>query len=54
MTLRDIQQGERLGYVYHVKMKKNRESAGLIKELPEKITSVRGVGLMLQETIVEL
>lgn len=54
ITLRDMQQGERLDYAYHVKIKKNRESAGLIKELPEKITSVRGVGLMLQETTVEL
>ncbi len=54
ITLRDMQQGERLDYAYHVKMKKNHESAGLIKELPERIPSVRGIGLMLQETTVEL
>ncbi|MBI9093004.1 MAG: DUF4956 domain-containing protein [Desulfobacterium sp.] len=54
ITLREMQQGERLDYAYHVKMKKNRESAGLIKEMPEKIPSVRGLGLMLQETTVEL
>lgn len=44
ITLRDMQQGQRLDYAYHVKMKKNRESEGLIKELPEKIPSVRGLG----------
>ena len=54
ITLRDMQQGERLDYAYHVKMKRNRESAELIRELPEKISSVRGVGLMLQETTIEL
>lgn len=54
ITLRDMQQGERLDYAYHIKLKKNRDSAGLIKELPENITSVRGVGLMLQESTVEL
>lgn len=54
ITLRDMQQGERLDYAYHVKMKKNRETAALIKELPEKIPSARGVGLMLQETTVEI
>lgn len=54
ITLRDMQQGERLDYAYHVKLRNSRESAGLIKELPEKITSARGVGLMLQENTVEL
>jgi len=54
ITLREMQQGERLDYAYHVKIRKNRESAGLIKELPEKIPSVRGVGLMLQETTLEI
>lgn len=54
ITLRDMQQGERLDYAYHVKMKKNLNSSELIKELPEKIPSVRGVGLMLQETTIEI
>lgn len=54
ITLRDMQQGERLDYAYHVKLKDSRESSGLVKELPEKIPSARGVGLMLQETTVEL
>ncbi len=35
-------------------LQEKQESAGLIKELPEKIPSVRGIGLMLQETTVEL
>ena len=54
ITLRDMQQGARLDYAYHVKLKNSGESAGLVKELPEKIPSVRGVGLMLQENTVEL
>ncbi len=54
ITLREMQQGERLDYAYHVKMRKNYESAELIKELPDKIPSIRGVGLMLQETTIEL
>lgn len=54
ITLRDMQQGERLDYAYHVKLKNSSESAGLVRELPEKIPSVRGVGLMLQENTVEL
>ncbi len=53
ITLRDMQQGQRLDYAYHVKMKKNRESADLIKELPIRIPSVQGIGLMLQETTVD-
>ncbi|WP_027359798.1 DUF4956 domain-containing protein [Desulforegula conservatrix] len=54
ITLRDMQQGERLDYAYHVKLRNTGESAALVKELPEKIPSVRGVGLMLQESSVEL
>lgn len=54
ITLRDMQQGERLDYAYHVKLKNSSESAGLVREFPEKIPSVRGVGLMLQENTVEL
>lgn len=54
ITLRDMQQGERIDCAYHIKLRNSGNGAGLIKELPEKIPSVRGVGLMLQETTVEL
>lgn len=54
ITLRDMQQGERLDYAYHVKLKNSSQSSGLVKELPERIKSARGVGLMLQENTVEL
>lgn len=54
ITLRDMEQGERLDYAYHVKLKNIPGSSGLLRELPEKIPSVRGVGLMLQENTVEL
>jgi uncharacterized membrane protein YhiD involved in acid resistance len=54
ITLRDMKQGERLDYAYHIKLRKNKNSADLLKALPEKIPSVKGVSLMLQETTVEL
>ncbi len=54
ITLREMQQGERLDYAYHVKMKKSHETSSLIKEFSEKIPSIQGVSLMLQETTIEL
>ncbi|MDY6950413.1 MAG: DUF4956 domain-containing protein [Thermodesulfobacteriota bacterium] len=54
ITLRDIQQGERLDYAYHVKLKKDKGKADLINVLPQRIPSIKGVSLMLQETTVEL
>jgi uncharacterized membrane protein YhiD involved in acid resistance len=54
ISLRDMKQGERLDYAYHIKLKKNQSEAALLKALPEKIPSVKGVSLMLQETTVEL
>jgi uncharacterized membrane protein YhiD involved in acid resistance len=54
ITLRDMKQGERLDYAYHIKLKKNKSNAELLKILAERIPSVKGVSLMLQETTVEL
>lgn len=54
ITLRDMKQGERLDYAYHVKLKKNKSNTDLIRALSEKIPSVKGVSLMLQETTIEL
>ncbi|MDM8549669.1 DUF4956 domain-containing protein [Desulfobacterales bacterium HSG2] len=54
ITLRDMKQGERLDYAYHVKLKKNKTDADMIRLLLEKIPSVKGASLMLQETTVEL
>ncbi len=53
ITLRDIAQGHRLDYAYHIKLKKGKTRTGLISEL-QKITSIEGVNLLLQETTIEL
>ncbi len=54
ISLRDMKQGERLDYAYHIKLKKDNSDTKLVRELPEKIPSIKGVSLLLQETTVEL
>jgi uncharacterized membrane protein YhiD involved in acid resistance len=54
ITLRDMKQGDRLDYAYHVKLRKDKSKADLINILPQRIPSVKGASLMLQETTVEL
>lgn len=53
ITLRELAQGDRLDYAYHVKLKKAKNSDEFLVAL-KKIESVKGVSLMLQETTVEL
>ncbi len=54
ITLRDLAQGNRLDYAYHVKLKRGKSSADLIGDFQKKIGSVKGLSLMLQETTIEL
>jgi len=54
VTLRDIQQGERLDYAYHVKLKRKKTNEAFLAELHEKLQTIKGVNLMLQESTVEL
>ena len=54
ITLRDIQQGERLEYAYHIKLKKDIKDSDFIEELQKEIPSTKGLSLMLQETTIEL
>ncbi len=54
ISLRDMKQGERLDYAYHIKLRRHQGNADLLRALSEKIPSVKGVNLMLQETTVEL
>ena len=54
ITLRDISQGERIEYAYHVKLRRGKSKAGLIDELRTSVASIHGVSLMLQETTIEL
>ena len=53
ITLRDMAQGKRLDYAYHVKLKKGRSNEDFVDAL-RGIESIKGVNLMLQETTVEL
>jgi len=54
ITLKEINQGERFEYAYHIKLKDKSSNEELIKDLREKIPSIKGLNLMLQETTVEL
>jgi uncharacterized membrane protein YhiD involved in acid resistance len=53
ITLREMAQGERLDYAYHVKLKNATAKEDFIDTL-RKIRSIKDVNLMLQETTVEL
>jgi uncharacterized membrane protein YhiD involved in acid resistance len=54
ITMRDMQQGSRLDYAYHVKLKKSVHDAALLDDLRHQIGSIKGLSLMLQETTVEI
>lgn len=53
ITLRDIQQGERLDYAYHVKLRPRKTHDQLLYAL-QQVESVAGVQLMMQEATVDL
>lgn len=53
ITLRDMAQGQRLDYAYHVKLRGNKRGPDFIQDL-QAIESMKGVSLMLQESTVEL
>lgn len=53
MTLREIMQGNRLDYAYHIKLKKGRDDADLIAKL-RNVDTIKNIALLLQETTVEL
>jgi len=53
ITLRDIAQGRRLDYAYHIKMKNKKDKDELVGEL-SAIKNIKGVSLLLQESTVEL
>lgn len=53
VTLRDIAQGTKLDYAYHIKLKKGKTNTDFINAI-KKIDTIENVNLMLQETTVEL
>jgi hypothetical protein len=53
VTLRELTQGSRIEYAYHIRLKPKKVKDELISQL-KTIDDVRDVNLMLQETTVEL
>jgi len=53
ITLRDIAQGRRLDYAYHIKMKSTKSQDELVGAL-STIKTIQGLSLLLQESTVEL
>ncbi len=53
ITLRDMAQGARLDYAYHVKLKGSKRKDEFIAAL-KKVRTIQGISLLLQETTVDL
>lgn len=53
VTLREIEQGNRLDYAYHVKMRRGRKHEDLLVDLGQ-LDDLRGLNLMMQEATVDL
>lgn len=53
ITLRDMQQGERLDYAYHIKLKPRTTYDQLLHAL-QQVESITGVQMMMQEATVDL
>ena len=53
ITIRDLAQGNRLDYAYHIKLKSKVTKTEFVEDL-RKIPSIKGINLLLQETTVEL
>ena len=53
VTVRELAQGDRLDYTYHIKLKRDRSYDELIHALRE-VETVKGVNLLLQEATVEV
>lgn len=53
ITLREAEQGARIDYAYHVKLRRGKSEEGLMTEL-RRIESVDGVHILMQEATVDL
>lgn len=53
VTLREIAQGQRLDYAYHIKLRQGMTHADFLKEL-QSLQSIQATNLMLQEATVDL
>ena len=53
ITVRDMAQGKRLDYAYHIKLKKGKKKVDLVNAL-NGIEATSGVSLLLQETTIDI
>lgn len=53
ITLRELDQGLKIDYAYHIKMRRQKSHADLLGSLTE-LESIQGVNLMMQEATVDL
>jgi uncharacterized membrane protein YhiD involved in acid resistance len=53
VTLREVEQGRRLDYAYHIKLRRGRKHEDLLAAL-EQLGDINGISLMMQEATVDL
>ena len=53
VTLRELEQGNRMDYAYHIKLRKGKTHESFLSDL-KKISSMKGLSLMMQEATVDL
>ena len=53
VTIREIAQGERLDYAYHIKLRKDKTHEDFMSEL-KLIQNLQGLSLMMQESTVDI
>lgn len=53
ITLREVEQGVRIDYAYHVKLRRGLEHADLLSDL-SALSSVQGVHVLMQEATVDV
>lgn len=54
VTLREMSQGERLDYAYHIKLRKGKSHENFMAKLKESISDLQGLSLMMQESTVDI
>lgn len=54
ISLREMGQGDVLDYSYHVKLRKERSSEELVRQLKQEVEGIKAVNMMMQEAVVEV
>lgn len=53
VTLREIEQGKRMDYAYHIKLRRGKTHESFLADL-KTLASIQGISLMMQEATVDL